>query len=73
MTVENVEFLAEGAPAPMTIPARLRICDGAARRPAVVIAHGSSGPDSRGAAAAAALAEAGVSSLENDMWAARGL
>jgi dienelactone hydrolase len=74
MRVENVEFAAEGVLAPMRIPARLRIPDAAtARGPAVVIAHGSAGPDSRGASYAQALGETGVSSLEIDMWAARGL
>jgi len=74
MRVENIEFPAEGVLAPMRIPARLRIPDAAAARtPAVVIAHGSAGPDSRGASYAEALGEAGVASLEIDMWSARGL
>jgi dienelactone hydrolase len=74
MRVENVEFAVEGVLAAMRIPARLRIPDAATMRgPAVVIAHGSAGPDSRGAAYAQALGETGVSSLEIDMWAARGL
>jgi len=41
------------------------------RLPAVVIAHGSAGVDSRGARYAEALAKAGIASLEVDMWAAR--
>ena len=41
------------------------------RVPAVVIAHGSAGVDSRGARYTAALNEAGIATLEIDMWAAR--
>jgi dienelactone hydrolase len=74
MRVEEVEFPAEGVVAPLAIPGRLRLVEGPhARTPAVVIAHGSTGPDSRGPAYAAALAAAGVSSLEIDMWRPRGL
>ena len=70
MQVESVEFPGEGAVAPLRIPGTLRIVEG---RAAVVIAHGSSGPDSRGPAYAQALAAAGLSSLEIDMWKPRGL
>src|SRR5947209_17191757 len=70
MRVESVEFPAESAMAPMRVPATLRLAEG---RAAVVIAHGSSGPDSRGRAYAQALAEAGLSSLEIDMWSPRKL
>ena len=72
MRVESVEFPAEGAVTPLRVPGRLRLPD-APTRAAVVIAHGSSGPDSRGPAYAEALAEAGISSLEIDMWTPRGL
>lgn len=72
MRVESVEFAAEGAVLPLRVPGRLRLPD-APSRAAVVIAHGSSGPDSRGPAYAEALAEAGISSLEIDMWTPRGL
>jgi dienelactone hydrolase len=46
-----------------------------ARRPmpAVVIVHGSNGIDSRGAFYAAELNQAGIATLEIDMWAARGI
>jgi len=71
MRVEVVEFSGEGAVAPLRIPARLRIAEGGGRA-VVVIAHGSAGPDSRGPAYAEALGEAGVSSLELDMWRPRG-
>lgn len=68
-SLEPVEFpsLHES---PLTIPALWRPSAG---RGAVVIAHGSLGPDSRGPALAAALAEAGIASLEIDMWRPRGL
>jgi dienelactone hydrolase len=41
--------------------------------PAVVILHGSAGVDSRGALYARALNDAGIATLEIDMWGARGL
>jgi dienelactone hydrolase len=41
--------------------------------PAVVIVHGSGGVDSRGRFYAAALNDAGIATLEIDMWAARGI
>ncbi|WP_192930691.1 dienelactone hydrolase family protein [Deinococcus sp. AJ005] len=41
--------------------------------PAVVIAHGSNGIDSRGQAHALDLNRAGIATLEIDMWGARGL
>ncbi len=72
MPVESVEFPAEGAVAPLRVPGRLRVAD-APSRAAVVIAHGSAGPDSRGPAYAEALAKAGITSLEIDMWTPRGL
>ncbi len=59
---------------PLTVPAILRIPDAAPRpAPAVIIVHGSAGPDSRGPAYARELNKAGVATLEIDMWAARGL
>ena len=70
MRVESVEFPGEGAVSRLHVPGTLRIVDG---RAAVVIAHGSSGPDSRGRAYAEALAASGLSSLEIDMWTPRGL
>jgi dienelactone hydrolase len=72
MGVEAIEFPAEGAARPMRVPGLLRLAEPASRA-AVVIAHGSSGPDSRGPAYAQALAEVGISSLEIDMWRPRGL
>ncbi len=73
MRMESIEFPLEGAVAPIRGQGRLRFAAGVARAPAVVIAHGSSGPDSRGRSYADALAEAGLSSLELDMWTPRGL
>jgi uncharacterized protein len=72
MRVESVEFPAESAVKPLRVPGRLRFAETPSRA-VVVIAHGSSGPDSRGPAYAEALAGAGVSSLEIDMWSPRGL
>jgi dienelactone hydrolase len=74
MRVEDIEFPAEGAAAPLVVPGRLRAVEAPlGRAPAVVIAHGSTGPDSRGPAYAEALGAAGISSLEIDMWRPRGL
>lgn len=68
---------------PLTISGELRIprssdVDDSAgtepdKIPAVVVLHGSAGLDSRGALYVEALNEAGIATLEIDMWAARGL
>lgn len=58
---------------PLTIAAQLRIPAGDGKVPAVVIVHGTSGVDSRGTYHAAALNDAGIATLEPDMWSARGL
>jgi dienelactone hydrolase len=61
-------------PTPLQIPALLRRPKVAPRpSPAVVIAHGSAGPDSRGPSYSRVLNAAGIATLEIDMWAARGL
>jgi uncharacterized protein len=74
MRMEDVEFAAESSVRPLIVPGRLRFADGiGAKAPVVVIAHGSSGPDSRGPSYAEALGAAGISSLEIDMWRPRGL
>ena len=58
----------------LQIPALLRMPKSAPRpAPAVVIAHGSAGPDSRGPSYARVLNAAGIATLELDMWAPRGL
>jgi dienelactone hydrolase len=47
--------------------------EGDARRPAVLIVHGSAGVDSRAEAYAAALNRAGLITFEIDLWAARAI
>lgn len=62
------------APQPLTVSAQLRLPVGVqGKAPAVVIVHGSSGIDSRGAYSADALNRAGIATLEIDLWGARGL
>jgi dienelactone hydrolase len=59
---------------PLQISAVLRLPEPAGRpAPAVVIAHGSSGPDSRGPSYARVLNAGGIATLEIDMRAPRGL
>lgn len=78
-TTSDVQFptlgqpLYPGATVPAQIPAILRIPDGVGPFPAVVIVHGSGGVDGRGAAMAEVLLEAGIASIEPDMWKPRGL
>lgn len=62
-----------GATVPARVPATLRLPAGSGPFPAVVIVHGSSGIDGRGAALAEELRQAGIASLELDMWKPRGL
>ena len=62
-----------GATVPARVPAVLRLPAGDGPFPAVVIVHGSSGVDGRGAALAEELRQAGIASLELDMWKPRGL
>jgi dienelactone hydrolase len=69
-----VSFPALGSPTPLQVAGRLSLPTKAEGKvPAVVIAHGSGGVDSRGSFHAEALHEAGFATLEIDMWAARGL
>ena len=69
-----VSFPALGSPTPIEVAGQLSVPQGAPERlPAVVIVHGSGGVDSRGAFYARALNEAGIATLEIDMWSARGL
>lgn len=58
---------------PLTIAGQLRIPLRDGKVPAVVIVHGTSGVDSRGSYQAEALNDAGIATLELDMWSARGL
>lgn len=56
------------------VAARLSVPSGdGAPYPAVIIAHGSGGVDGRGPLYARRLNEAGIATLEIDMWSARGL
>jgi len=69
-----VSFAALGTPTPLQVAGRLSIPTSAQGKvPAVVIAHGSGGVDTRGSYHAQALHAAGIATLEIDMWAARGL
>ena len=58
---------------PLTIAGQLRVPVRDGNVPAVVIVHGTSGVDSRGSYHAEALNEAGIATLELDMWSPRGL
>lgn len=62
-----------GVTAPARVPAVLRLPAGNGPFAAVVIVHGTSGVDGRGAALAEELRRAGIASLELDMWKPRGL
>ncbi len=69
-----VSFPALNSPTPLQVAGRLNLPTSAQGKvPAVVIAHGSGGVDTRGSFHAQALNEAGIATLEIDMWAARGL
>ena len=58
----------------LTVGAQMRVPEGNGEdMPAVVIVHGSAGIDSRGTLYAEALNEAGIVTLEIDMWGARGI
>jgi dienelactone hydrolase len=70
---ESVTFASLHAPEPLRVPAWLKRPATPGRAPAVVIAHGSAGIDSRGPSYARALNAAGIAAFEIDMWAARGL
>jgi uncharacterized protein len=59
---------------PLTVAGRLMVPRGSKGKvPAVLIVHGANGPDNRGPLMAAVLTEAGIATLEIDMWAPRGL
>jgi dienelactone hydrolase len=69
-----VSFPALGTATPLQVAGRLSLPTNAQGKvPAVVIAHGSGGVDTRGSFHAQALHEAGIATLEIDMWSARGL
>lgn len=58
---------------PLTIAGQMRVPTRDGNVPAVVVVHGTSGVDSRGSYHAQALNEAGIATLELDMWSPRGL
>ncbi len=59
---------------PLTVAGQLRLPVGAdGPVPAVVLVHGSSGVDGRGAALADSLNQGGMATLELDLWTPRGL
>ena len=62
-----------GASVPSSIPAVFRLPRGDGPFPAVVLVHGTSGIDGRGAALAEELRNSGIASIELDMWKPRGL
>lgn len=69
-----VAFQTLDAAKPLAEAGVMRLPLGAPRpMAAVVIVHGSAGVDSRGSYYAAALNEAGIATLEIDMWTARGV
>lgn len=61
-----------GSATPAEVPAKLTLPEGE-QLPAVVIVHGSAGPDSRGTFHTEYLVANGFAVLELDMWAARGV
>src|SRR5262245_33698558 len=79
--ISFVEFkspnLAAPAGPPLTIKGKLTVpkrdCTRAHKLPAVLILHGSSGVDSRGDFYEAELNDAGIATLQIDMWEARGV
>jgi dienelactone hydrolase len=78
-TTTSVEYatvgqaLYPGASVPSSVPGTLRIPDGDGPFAAMVILHGSAGIDGRGEQMAKVLLDAGIASIEPDMWKSRGL
>ncbi len=78
-TISYVSFESpnlQGPEHPLTISGQLRVPTSqpsTGRLPAAVVLHGSAGIDSRGAWYVEALNDAGIATLEIDMWSARGL
>lgn len=70
--VSQVSYTSLSSTAPLQVPAELRVPPGV-RLPAVVVVHGSSGIDSRGKFHIQALNQAGIATLEIDMWTPRGI
>ena len=74
VSCDDVAFESTDSVAPLTIPARfcMPTSGSAEKHPAVVIVHGSSGVDTRGPYYAELLNDAGIATLEIDMWSPRG-
>jgi len=72
IAISQVSFASLSPTAPLQVPAELRLPPGSALA-AVVVVHGSSGIDSRGRFHAEALNQAGIATLEIDMWKPRGV
>ena len=72
--ISYVNFQSVDPIIPLNVSAQLRVptIDAAEKIPAVVIVHGSCGVDGRGNFYGEALNDAGIATLEIDMWAARG-
>lgn len=71
--VNYVVFPTASPGGPLAVAAQLRVPPGTGKHPAVVILHGSAGVDSRGSYHAEALNQAGITTLEPDLWSPRGL
>lgn len=78
-STNGVEIVTIGQPlypratVPPKVPAILHLPPGSGRFPAVVIVHGTSAMDGRGAALAEQLRAAAIASVEIDKWIPRGL
>lgn len=71
--VNYVTFAGTDPDSRLVLAAQLRVPQRDGQVPAVVIAHGTAGIDSRGAYHAEALNDAGIATLELDMWSPRRL
>lgn len=73
--IAYVNFQSLDANQPLTVSGQLRVprVKSQHKVPAVVVVHGSGGVDSRGRFYIEVLNDAGIATLEIDMWAARGL
>jgi len=72
VVIQTAGESASGAQTPREVPGRLWV-PGGGGLPAVIIVHGSAGPDSRGRFHRDYLVANGFAVLEIDMWAARGV
>ena len=72
VAISRVVYDSLSVTAPLQVPAEFRLPPGNGL-PAVVVVHGSSGIDSRGRFHIEALNEAGIATLEIDLWTPRGV